>query len=69
MFAEGQAYVALSRVRSLDGLQLIGSASPSCIKVSDVVRRFYATIARKEKARRRLLCLISSSHSLPPAVR
>ena len=45
LFAEGQAYVALSRVRSLDGLQIMGNANPSCVRVSQVVRRFYATIS------------------------
>ena len=32
MFAEGQAYVALSRARSIPGLQITGF-SPDCAKV------------------------------------
>ncbi|KAK9810843.1 hypothetical protein WJX73_001202 [Symbiochloris irregularis] len=43
MFAEGQAYVALSRVRSLEGLQILDWA-PGCVKTSNVVKAFYACL-------------------------
>jgi ATP-dependent DNA helicase PIF1 len=39
-FAEGQVYVALSRVRSLDGLHLIGF-NPSAIRANQKVKEFY----------------------------
>ena len=40
VFTEGQAYVALSRVKSLDGLYIRGF-KPSSLKVSQQVREFY----------------------------
>ena len=36
MFAQGQAYVALSRARSMEGLQITGF-SPGCVKVCRIV--------------------------------
>jgi ATP-dependent DNA helicase PIF1 len=43
VFAEGQIYVGLSRVRSLDGLFLT-AFQPDKIKVNDRVRAFYASL-------------------------
>lgn len=40
VFAEGQAYVALSRVKSLDGLYIRGFR-PSSLRVNSQVRKFY----------------------------
>ncbi len=40
VFAEGQAYVALSRVKSLDGLYIRGF-KPSLLRVNSQVREFY----------------------------
>ncbi|KAK9836342.1 hypothetical protein WJX81_007050 [Elliptochloris bilobata] len=48
MFAEGQAYVALSRARSMEGLQVLDHA-PGCVKTSAVVKRFYAALAAGEE--------------------
>eukprot|EP00887_Chlorella_sp_A99_P007822 scaffold20.g7822.t1 len=42
-FAEGQAYVALSRARSLEGLQIV-DWSVDCVKTSPVVLRFYQAL-------------------------
>ncbi|KAK9826266.1 hypothetical protein WJX74_003930 [Apatococcus lobatus] len=48
MFAEGQCYVALSRVRSMEGLQILDSNS-DCVKASAVVRRFYQCLVHGEE--------------------
>ena len=42
-FAEGQAYVALSRARTLDGLRIV-DWSPDCVKVSRAAIAFYECI-------------------------
>ena len=43
VFAEGQAYVALSRVRSIEGLSLVAFEA-ACIKANAKVKEFYSTI-------------------------
>ncbi|KAK9815272.1 hypothetical protein WJX72_000940 [[Myrmecia] bisecta] len=48
MFAEGQAYVALSRVRSMEGLQIL-DWSPGCVKTSQIVKRFYQCLESGEE--------------------
>lgn len=48
IFAEGQLYVALSRCRSLNGMQILGSLDESKIKTSDSVIRFMSDNHRPE---------------------
>ena len=48
IFEYGQAYVALSRVRSIDGLRLL-RFDPSSIKANPKVQRFYQAIKKREK--------------------
>ena len=44
-FAFGQAYVALSRCRSIDGIQLARPIQKSDVKCDPVVKRFYLALA------------------------
>jgi len=46
-FEKGQAYVALSRATTLDGLQVLGF-DPTKVMAHDAVRRFYAGLSRLE---------------------
>jgi ATP-dependent DNA helicase PIF1 len=44
-FASGQAYVALSRVRSLDGIRLARRLRVTDVKCDPVIRRFYEALS------------------------
>jgi hypothetical protein len=43
-FAGGQAYVALSRVRSLDGIRLARPLRVTDVKCDPMIRRFYQAL-------------------------
>ena len=43
MFAQGQAYVALSRARSLEGLQIL-DWDPGCVQTNPAVAAFYMAL-------------------------
>lgn len=45
MFSCGQVYVALSRARSIEGLEIIEWQNPGCVRTDPAVMRFYRQMA------------------------
>lgn len=48
-FEYGQAYVALSRVRSLEGLLLLDRFNPASVKCHQAVRTFYTLLQKQQR--------------------
>jgi len=63
VFAEGQAYTALSRVSSLNGLTL-SSFDPSCIRANPLVKQFYLRLHQSSTSVKQLLSQVASANKL-----